>query len=292
MNAPSRGDRVPNPVTVYLDTLRPSGRRNIRTSLNRAVSIFTDDAVTNAEVFDWSQVGPQHIDKLRSVMADHASTANHTLAAVRRTVHKAWELGLIDDKTRIAIEDEPNEKPQPPRGRTARYVPANEVRRLFAALDTGPIDARDAAMLTLLYGAGLLPSEAAAFQLADYDQNTDIITLRQDNSTTKRKVLATNGGKAALDSWLRVRGSHPGAFLEPVNKGGSVIHRGITGQAVMTRIRTLIAQAGLDSLSSKDLHRSYLDEQKRRLLDAGKMDGGEPRTTEMLPVPYRESSVA
>ena len=282
-----------NPAAVYLDTLRPSGRHNIRGSLDRAVAIFTDDAVTDAESFDWSQVGPQHVDKLRLVMADRASTFNHMIAAVRGTVRAAWKLGLVDHETRIAIEDEPNEKPQPPRRRPARYVAADEVRRLFAALDTGsPIGARDAAMLTLLYGAGFLRAEVAAFQLADYDQDTGIITLRRDDDTTKRQVLATNSGKTALDSWLRVRGSHSGAFLEPVNKSGSVTHRAITSQAVMMRMRTIVESAGFDSLTPNDLRRSYLIEQKRRQLDTGKMDDGEPRTAEMVPVPYQGSSVA
>lgn len=55
MNAPLR---APNPVAVYLDTLQPSGRRNIYGSLNRTVAIFTDDAVTDAVAFDWALVSP------------------------------------------------------------------------------------------------------------------------------------------------------------------------------------------------------------------------------------------
>ena len=48
----------------------------------------------------------------------------------------------------------------------------------------------------MLYGAGFRISEAAAFQLADYDQDTGIITLRRDDDTTRRQVRATNGDKA------------------------------------------------------------------------------------------------
>ena len=85
---------------------------------------------------------------------------------------------------RIAVENVRNEKPQqqglleepslhssPSRRRRAgRYVKRSEVRRLFAAPGADAIGARDAAMLTLLYGAGLLLSEAVALQLADYDR--------------------------------------------------------------------------------------------------------------------------
>lgn len=225
----ARNDAAParNPAAVYLDGLRPSGRRAMHRSLNCAVEIFSDGANTDARMFDWSKVRQKHVEKVRSTMNDRnaaASTVNHMLAGIRSTVRIAWKLGLIDATMRIAIEDQRNEKPQP-RRRAARFVTASEVRRLFSTLGTDPIDVRDAAMLALLYGAGLLRSEAVALQLADYDQNTGIITLRHDGAI-KRQVCATNGGKAALDSWIEVRGHHPGAFLEPVGKGGAVKHRG------------------------------------------------------------------
>lgn len=121
----------------------------------------------------------------------------------------------------------------------------------------------------------------------DYDQETAVITLRNDDGTTKRQVCATNGGKAALDSWLGVRGHHPGALLEPVDKGGSVTHRAITDQAVMVRVRTIVEQAGLDLLTPNDLRRSYSTEQESRQLAARKGEGAEPQVPEMLPVPYR-----
>ena len=58
-----------------------------------------------------------------------AGTVNHMLSGVRSTVRIAWELGLVDDKTRIAVEDEPTEKPQQ-RRRAGRYVKRGEIRRL------------------------------------------------------------------------------------------------------------------------------------------------------------------
>ena len=263
-------------------------------ALNGAVAIFTDDAITDARAFDWSQVSRRHVEKMRSVMGERAAAAatfNHMLSGIRSTVRIAWKLGLIDDRTRITIEDEPNEKPQP-RRRAARYVAAGEVRRLFAALGTDPIGARDAAMLTLLYGAGLRRSEATALQLADYDQNTGVLTLRHDDGSTKRQVSATNGGKAALDFWLRVRGHHPGALLAPVDKGGSVAHRALTDQAVMMRVRTIVVQAGLSSLTPNDLRRSYSTEQESRQLVARKRGAeAEPQVPKMLPVPYQKGVV-
>ena len=115
---------VQNPAAVYLHRLHPSGRRSMRRELDCAVAIFTDEAVTDATAFDWSQISRRQVAKLRSVMVDHgaaAGTVNHMLSGVRSTVRIAWELGLVDDKTRIAVEDEPNEKPQQ-RRRAGRYA--------------------------------------------------------------------------------------------------------------------------------------------------------------------------
>ena len=220
---------VQNPAAVYLDRLHPSGRRSMRRELDCAVAIFTDEAVTDAMAFDWSQISRRQVERLRSVMVDRdaaASTVNHTLSGVRSTVRIAWELGLVDDKTRIAVEDEPNEKPQQ-RRRAGRYVKRGEVRRLFAAPGSDPIGARDVAMLALLYGAGLQRSEAVALQLADYDQVSGAITIRHD----ERQVYATNGGKEAIDAWIASRGDWPGALLCPVAKGGRIQPRDMTAQA-------------------------------------------------------------
>ena len=57
----ARSDTAPvqNPAAVYLDRLHPSGRRSMRRELDCAVAIFSDEAVTDATAFDWSQIDRQ-----------------------------------------------------------------------------------------------------------------------------------------------------------------------------------------------------------------------------------------
>ena len=234
----------------------------MRRALDCAVAIFTHEKVTDATEFDWSEISQGQVQKLRAVMVARgaaAGTVNQMLSGVRSTVRVAWGLGLVDDKTRIAVEDEPNEKPQP-RGRAGRYVHRGEVRRLFAAPGTDPIGARDVAMLALLYGAGLQRPEAVALQLADYDQVSGAITVRQD----ARQVYATDGGKEAVDAWIERRGDWPGALLCPVAKGGRIQPRDMTDQAVMIRVRTIAEQAGVDLVTPNDLRLTHLTELERR----------------------------
>ena len=257
---------VQNPAAVYLDRLHPSGRRSMRRELDCAVAIFTDEVVKDAMAFDWSQISRQQVERLRAVIVSRdaaAATVIHMLSGVRNTVRVAWELGLVDDKTRIAVEDEPNEKPQQPR-RAGGYVKRGEIRWLFAAPGTDPIGARDVAMLALLYGAGLQRSKAVALQFADYDQPSRAITVHHD----ERQVYATNGGKEAIDAWIASRGDWPGSLLCPVAKGGRIQPRDMTAQAVMLRVRAIAKQASVDLVTPNDLRLTYLTELERQQLDA------------------------
>ena len=277
---------VQNPAAAYLERLHPSGRRSMRRELDRVVAVFTDEAITDATAFDWSQIDLQQVQKLRSVMVDRgaaAGTVNHMLSGIRNTVRIAWDHRLVDDKTRIAIENVRNEKPLR-RRRAGRYVRRNEVRRLFAAAPgTDPIGARDAAMLALLYGAGLRRSDAAALQLVDYNQVSGAITVRHD----ERQVYATDGGKEAIDAWIAHRGDWSGALLCPV-RGGRIQTKAMTDQAVMLRVRTIAEQAGVDLVTPNDLRQTYLTELERQQLDARRK--GRPERLPapvMLSVPYQ-----
>ena len=273
-----------NPAAVYLDRLHPSGSRSMRRELDRAVAIFTDEAITDATAFDWSQIDLQQVQKLRSAMVDRnaaAGTVNHMLSGVRSTVRIAWELGLVDDKTRIAVEDERNEKPQQ-RRRGGRYVKRGEVRRLFAAPGTDAVGARDVAMLALLYGAGLRRSEAAALLLADYDQMSGAITVRHD----ERQVYVTDGGKEAIDAWIAIRGDWSGALLCPV-RGGRIQTKAMTDQAVMLRVCTIAKHAGVDPVTPNDLRRTYLTELERQQLAAQTKGRAEGVSAPVITVPYQ-----
>ena len=257
----------------------------MRRELDRAVAIFTDEAITDATVFDWSQIDLQQVQKLRSVMVDRgvaAGTVNHMLSGIRNTVRIAWDHGLVDDKTRIAIENVRNEKPLR-RRRAGRYVRQSEVKRLFAAAPgTDPIGARDAALLSLLYGAGLRRSEAAALQLADYDQVSGAITVRHD----ERQVYVTDGGKEAIDAWIAIRGDWSGALLCPV-RGGRIQTKAMTDQAVMLRVCTIAKQAGVDPVTPNDLRRTYLTELERKQLDARTKGRPEVVSAPVITVPYQ-----
>ena len=263
VSAPGPPDR--NPAAVYLAG-KPSavGRRGLLRSLERAAEILTNGLTSDALAVNWAEVRYQHVMALKAVLLDQdakPATINHVLAAVRGVIRDAWRLGLIDAETKERIVDIKSVSASTlPAG---RHVGVGEIRRLFEICGATLVGARDAAMLALLYGCGLRRSEAVALTLDDYREGS--VTVRTGKGRKERIVYSANGGRAAIDAWIRVRGAWDGALLAPVAKGGRIQQRGMTAQAVMLRLQFLGKRAGIDNLSPHDLRRSFVGE----LLDAG-----------------------
>ena len=294
-----------NPAMVYLAG-RPSsvGRRGLQRSLDRAAEILTGGLSKSALTVNWAEVRYQHVTALRAVLIDAGAkpaTINHVLAAVRGTLREAWRLGFIDAETLARAVDVKNVSASTlPAG---RHVDAGEIAALFRACGDTPVGARDAAMLSLLYGCGLRRSEAVALLLDDYSEGA--VTVRRGKGRKERIVYCPAGGREAVDAWLARRGFWPGALLAPVAKGGHIRHRAITAQAVLLRLHFLADKAGVARFSAHDLRRSFVGE----LLDAGadissvqslaghasvtttqrydrRPEDTKRRTAEMLHVPY------
>ena len=261
--APGPPDR--NPAAVYLAG-KPSavGRRGLLRSLERAAEVLTGGLTTDAFAVHWAEVRYQHVMALRSLLIEgdaKPATINHVLAAVRGVIRDAWRLGLIDAETKERIVDIKSVSASTlPAG---RHVGVGEIRRLFEICGATLVGARDAAMLALLYGCGLRRSEAVALLVDDYREGS--VTVRTGKGRKERIVYSANGGRAAIDAWIAVRGAWDGALLAPVAKGGKIQQRGISAQAVMLRLRFLGKRAGIENLSPHDLRRSFVGE----LLDAG-----------------------
>jgi integrase/recombinase XerD len=151
-----------------------------------------------------------------------------------------------------------------PRGRA---VEAGELRSLFRACaeDASIAGRRDAALLAVLYGAGLRRSEAAALNVADYNAQTGELKILGAKGNKDRLAYVTNGARAALDAWLAMRGTDAGKLFVPINKGGRVTMRAMTDQAIYGMLVKRAADAGIPHFSPHDLRRSFVGD----MLDAG-----------------------
>lgn len=255
-----------HPAAVYLARLAPGSRRTMRAALDLVAGMLTSGAA-DAERLDWSAVRYQHAQAVRSRLAGRYKPAsvNKALCAVRGVLREAWRLGLVtsEDYRRTADLEAVKGESLPP----GRALTAGELKALLGACSTdeSAAGARDAALLALLYGAGLRRSEAVALDVSDYDPATGVLVVRHGKGNRDRVVYATNGAADALADWLAVRGAADGPLFLPVNKGGVVGGHRLTGQAVLYILRRRALQGGVTRLSPHDLRRTFISD----LLDLG-----------------------
>lgn len=254
-----------NPALVYLARLAPGSRRTMAQALETMASILTEGRV-DAETLPWGQLEYQHAAALRAALAERYSPAsvNKMLSALRGVFKEAWRLGLMTAEDLARVSDLP-----PVRGETlprGRALSTGELRALFSTCRGGtPADARDAALMGILYGGGLRRSEAVALDVADYNPESGELRIRAGKGMKDRLSYATNGGSAALEAWLAVRGDAPGPLLCPVDKAGRVTLRRMTAQAVLLILRRRAERAGVQRFSPHDLRRTFVSD----LLDSG-----------------------
>ncbi len=149
-----------------------------------------------------------------------------------------------------------------PRG---RGLSRGELRALFESCRGGkPADARDAALLAVLYAAGLRRSEVVDLQITDYDPETGVITVR-GKGNKERTAYVDDGAADAMNAWIAARGSESGPLFTPISKSGEITIRPITDQAVYEILRSRAKKAKVKSFSPHDLRRSCVSD----LLDAG-----------------------
>jgi site-specific recombinase XerD len=252
-------------VAAYLARLAPSSRRKVLESLTLCASRI--GAGLDAANCPWERVRYPHAAAVRAWLAERCApaTANRHLAALRGVLRECWRLGLVDADSFQRAVDVPSVRAETlPRGRALQ---PGELRALFAACADSrkPSGVRDAALLSVLYGAGLRRAEAADLDLADYDPASGALTVRCGKGRKDRLTYVPAGGRAALAAWLELRGQDAGPLFCPITKGGRLEHRRMTDQAVADACQRQAAAARLRAFSPHDLRRSYVS----HLLDAG-----------------------
>jgi site-specific recombinase XerD len=263
-----------NPATGYLAALRTEGGRRVQKQalasvarlLRRNLATATHDEAVLA--IEWHALNNAHVKAIATKLAAQHSpkTANRKLDAVRGVLRQAWLNGLMSrDEYERAINVERVPGSRLLRGRD---VSSGEIRALFAscASDGGKLAARDAALLAILYGAGLRRAEAAALVYGDWNRETN--ELRVIGKGNKERLASLpSGAVRAIEAWLLERGplvaSAP--LLCGITKGGKATGQPLTTQAIWKALQARALRAGVEKLSPHDLRRSLAGD----LYDAG-----------------------
>ncbi|MCA9942428.1 MAG: tyrosine-type recombinase/integrase [Anaerolineales bacterium] len=259
LSAQPQPDR--DPVTVYLAGLSPSSRRTMRNALDTIARLGLGKETVTAHSVPWAQLRFQHTQALRSALADRYAhtTANRMLSALRGVLKTAWKLGLMS-----AEEYQKAASVESIRGETlpsGRAIASGELVGLLNTCNHKPLDVRDAAILSLLYGCGLRRAELVALDLGDYIIEEAELVLRGKGN--KQRAIPVGNAAPALHDWLAVRGEAAGPLfwgLGNRNRGNR-----LTDQAVYTMLKKRAKLAGVKNLSPHDFRRTFVGD----LLDAG-----------------------
>jgi integrase/recombinase XerD len=248
-----------HPVSVYLARLSPSSRDTMLGALEVAAAILTNGRLTAVQL-PWQRLEYQHLAALRAKLAEQyaPATSNRYLTAVRCVLKECWRLGLMTHEAMARAADvQPVKGKRLPKGRALTHL---ELTRLFEACaeDASIIGRRDAAVLAVLYGAGLRRSEAVNLDLSDYDPASGELRVRQGKGNRDRLMFTANGSADALRAWLAVRGDIPGPLFLPINKGKRILWRRMTDKAIVWILAERALQAGVKTFSPHDMRRSYI----------------------------------
>ncbi len=254
---------LPSPAQAYLNTLSPSGKRTQATALNNLAYIFSDGKINNAEKFPWHHLRYEHTSQLSSHMVDIGyakATVNKHLVALRRVLEEAYRLGLYqehNDYYRAAgVKSLRHETIL--RGRTLEH---DELRALILACladaHNPTLNARDAALVTLMYVTGIRRQEVVDLNLSDFIAKEAKLRILGKGSK-QREVFLSEDAVSALEVWLSHRGRGLGPLFTRITKGGKVKLERLSAQAVYYVLKTRQKQAGLESFTPHDLRRTTI----------------------------------
>jgi site-specific recombinase XerC len=210
------------PAAVYLAQLKQSSRRPQKQALDLVASLLTSGAA-DCLTLNWAAVRYQHTAAVRGRLLDRyaPATANRILSALRGVLAQAWLLGQMsaEDYHRAA-------RLSPVVGETlpiGRELLAEEIASLIENCleDESLIGIRDAAIIAILFGAGLRREEITKLNLDDYTPEDQKLVIRGKRSKQRTAYLGA-GALAVLMNWLEVRGQDPGPLFVPAKRGGTL----------------------------------------------------------------------
>lgn len=262
-----------SPAAVYLAGLESAqSRATMRESLSLLAEILTGDP--DPFSCNWAGLRFQHVAVLRSQLIETVSSktgriygaayVNKMLCALRGTLSAAFDLGQISaEDYQHAIRIKSVKGDTLPAG---RELSPGEIEALMRSCENypTPAGARDAALIAILYSAGLRRAEVVSLDLSDYDPSTGrLVVLGKRNK--ERTAYLINGGLLATGDWLAVRGAGSGPLFLPINKGGRIGTGRLTTQAVYNILEKRAEESGVSEFSPHDLRRTFVSD----LLDAG-----------------------
>lgn len=266
-----------NPAAVYIASLggvETTGGRTQAQALRVIAGILGTDPLNLA----WGKLRYQHTSAIRArLMEAYApATVNKMLSALRQALKHARRLGQIDGADYDnAVDLDPVTGETLPAG---RELSQGEILALMNACTNdvfpkharnagqpNPAGTRDAAIIGIMYAAGLRRAEIAALDVQSFNPDTGALTLTGKRNK-QRTAYITNGAFDALADWLAIRSTQPGPLFIQIRKngnfqkGGNFEYSRMTPQAIYNILQKRAAQANVKELSPHDMRRTFVSD--------------------------------
>jgi len=243
---------------IYLLSLQSKQSRITMASLLNVVGQIMQKKKVHQDV-DWSVLNYRDVLNLISTLLDKGkspATVNVYLSALKGVAKEAWRNKDIDIETYQHIKEIKRIKGT--RSIKGRALELDELNELldFCMLQDGVIALRDAALIALVYGAGLRRHEAAKLLLSDLDIASG--TIKVIGKGNKERVNSLHDRILdIIQTWLSERGYEPGPLFLRARKGNRLVNEPISGQTVYDIIIRRYKEAGLKRLTPHDLRRTF-----------------------------------
>lgn len=250
-----------SPCELYLNSLAPSGRRPMSIRLNHCAQILGH--TEGVETYEWAKLTYEKVHQIRTMLIEmeySVNTINMTIAALRGVTKAAFNLGKMsaDDMLRISAI-------KPLKGSTSsrrgRHLPKEELRRLIEACSHLPSQAkqlRDLALVLVGVGAGLRCAEICALRVEDIHLAEERLVVENGKGRKQRQLYLAPKLVAALQSWMRYRGDHPGPLFLRILRDDIITDSGLTASGVTHALKTLQELAGIPPFTPHDLRRTFI----------------------------------
>lgn len=252
-----------NPYMTYVRSRSKGSQPTVKGSLKLVARLFPDGTrkPRDPRRFPWAALRRPEMLAIRGWLINNRapSTARKILSFVCGVLNEARRMGVMPQIAYMsAVDLDPVEGSPPEEGR--RSLTEDELEALFKSCRAERLlGARDVAMLTLLYGAGLRRSEAAGVKLEHLDFVGRWLTVPMEIAKRRRGRAVPIGlpSIANLKCWLDRRGSTPGPILLSThNYGRQLTDHGMSDGQIAKRVTVLRLRAGVDHFSCHDLRRA------------------------------------
>lgn len=247
-----------NPVAAFLSRyLSTEGRRVMHSSLRTVATHLSGMTVVDPFVFPWSRVRYEQAAMLRAKLAQKShATGNRHLTALRGVIEECARLKLMSREDADEIIRVKALKLD--RKDVGRALTIEDVIALYAACSTSPAGRRDAAVVALAASGGLRRSEVCGLNLEHWDAATGGVKVHGKGDEWRSVYLSTNG-KAAVESWLLLRGTAPGPLVLAVNQAGKFDStKRLTDDGVYALLAELGERAKVANFRPHDLRRTFI----------------------------------